>query len=322
MRINQAINDWLDQVREANNLTLDQIATESKRYGTSWTTGFVSKINNSNTISEVPNLIILVQTVNSLTGQKLTLADVFPGDGEIELNDEGGHVDRADLRKILTGNEVEIDPALTADDIFSFIDRLTEKLYEGIPETMRKVSIYIVEIGQKVDVTTDGRKPSLAEQRAAKKIGIIPQALMVLCQLVFHRSLDEESAYRAGKNASPQKKGRETRKIIEYLDLYIDNLVNNGPARLLSDASKYDISDAQNGSSIQLSGEELRRLINEKDSAQENTGKKSDSTFNDSSVEFRADRTMEQLKKNPQVLAAYHDSNKEREMDPFADDDD
>lgn len=50
------------------------------------------------------NMLILVKSLESLTGESLVLSDLFPGEGDIKL-DGGASISREELRKALNGNQ-------------------------------------------------------------------------------------------------------------------------------------------------------------------------------------------------------------------------
>ncbi len=58
---------------------------------------------------------------------------------------------------------------------------------------------------------------TLSEQRAAIKFGLSPELFACVVKMRYGHYLDDEVAKRAGADASPQKRGRVTRKIFEEL---------------------------------------------------------------------------------------------------------
>ncbi|MEE8701787.1 hypothetical protein [Bifidobacterium crudilactis] len=226
MRINEAIDEWLTRYRDAYDLTLDQIATETRSFGTAWSVGFISGIGKANTSAALQNLIVLVRSVNSLTGEHNSLSSVFHGNGDIELN-EYLTVTRKELRKMLEGNSIEV----TAPTKFSEdrnITRLSENLLDEIPSMVKSLSENLFTMLSDSDrKTVEEHEPTLAERRASKKLSLTPVTVAAACQIKYGAFLDEEAVKRAGTSSSPQKRGRETRKIIEELDLWIDDLLNS-----------------------------------------------------------------------------------------------
>jgi hypothetical protein len=58
---------------------------------------------------------------------------------------------------------------------------------------------------------------SLAEERAAKKLGISIARLRQLALALWARSLEEESFRRAGLDSTPQARGRVTRVLVDEI---------------------------------------------------------------------------------------------------------
>lgn len=194
------------------------------------------------------NMLILVKSLESLTGKPLVLSDLFPGEGEIKL-DGGGSISREELRKALNGNHFEllgIPPKKMSDD--PVIQQLNQALLNSIPNIMAKVSEYLVSTAlngpSKIRNEMTHHSPTLSEQRAADKVGITAPAFAAICLLRYGRFLDEETARRAGQNSSPQKRGRETRGVIEEIDLCIDHMINDGPIGFpaLRDSNSTDLT--------------------------------------------------------------------------------
>lgn len=221
-----ALGQRIKEIRTELGLTLDQFSTAARRYGATWDPSAVKKLESGKTSASLPNMLVLVKVLESLTGKPMKLSDLFPGDGTIELNDEAT-ITRAQLRRALDGGHYEIlriEPKPLPDepvyeDIVDVIVGSTTKAVESIGLTA--VNDAVAEYG---DVMT-GHVPTLAEKRAAKRLGITPDVVAALCLMEYGRFLDEEAAHQAGANATPQKRGRETRLIIEKLDLMLENAI-------------------------------------------------------------------------------------------------
>ncbi len=78
MRMNEIVGDWLRGKRVEYGLTLDQIATASHRYGSGWTAGTLSYMEKGGSKADaLPTLMVLLATLNDLTGEEFRLADIF-----------------------------------------------------------------------------------------------------------------------------------------------------------------------------------------------------------------------------------------------------
>jgi hypothetical protein len=68
--------------------------------------------------------------------------------------------------------------------------------------------------------STTGDPGSLAEERAAKKLGISTAQLRKLALNLWAHSLEEESSRRAGSDSTPQARGRVTRLLVDELRVF------------------------------------------------------------------------------------------------------
>lgn len=248
MRINEAIYAYIDSMGATKGLTLDQIATEARRHGATWTPGFIPGMKRNASAAPLSNMLIPVKPLESPTGKPPVPSDPFPGEGETKP-DGGGSISREEPRKALNGNHFEssgIPPKKTSDDPVT--QQLNQALPNPIPNIMAKASEYPVSTAldgpSKIRNEMTHHSPTLSEQRAADKAGITAPAFAAIRLLRYGRFLDEETARRAGQNSSPQKRGRETRGAIEEIDLRIDHMINDGPTGFpaLQDSNSTDLT--------------------------------------------------------------------------------
>lgn len=61
------------------------------------------------------------------------------------------------------------------------------------------------------------RVPTLAEERAAKKLGVSPATVAGKARRLWGHTVDDEATKRAGEGASPQARGHVTRQLIKEL---------------------------------------------------------------------------------------------------------
>lgn len=184
MRMNEIVGDWLRGYRVEHELTLDQIADASHRYGSGWNNVNVLRMEKGGSKADaLPTLMILLATLNDLTGDDLTISDVFADCDAIEVGD-GFEVDEEGFFNALGGRPVDI-----ADPF----------------EHARLMPLYA----------------TLAETRLAKRNCVDAEALHEACMNLYGHSLDAEAAKRAGEGATPQKRGRVTRvlagEILDYM---------------------------------------------------------------------------------------------------------
>lgn len=185
------------------------------------------------------NLILLALAINDLTAQQLCLADLLGGSEMLVLGGEtASAVSRSWVDDVLKGAVVRRHPHDADDspttDVFmeernqafeEEVDRLMDERGSGrlSDEEMRAAVDQHLEdslmppeprMPPRSDRTVAG---SLAEVRAAKKLGISVAALREAAIDLWARPLEEESSRRAGPGSSPQARGRITRTLIDEI---------------------------------------------------------------------------------------------------------
>lgn len=78
----------------------------------------------------------------------------------------------------------------------------------------------------RLPATPRKKQATLAEERAAKKLGISPQKLQRLAFDLWGRSLEFESAARAGEGSSPQARGNYTRQLLAEISQHLNQKTN------------------------------------------------------------------------------------------------
>ena len=106
------------------------------------------------------------------------------------------------------------------------MQKIAETVSSSVSDLMQKLSDKLFfEAGRLDGAAVLNTAPTLAEQRAAKQLGLTAKGTAALCQLAYNQSLDEEAAQRAGEHATPQKRGRETRIIRSELESLLDYIL-------------------------------------------------------------------------------------------------
>ena len=257
MRMNEIVGDWLRGYRVEHELTLDQIADASHRYGSGWNNVNVLRMEKGGSKADaLPTLMILLATLNDLTGDTLTMADVFTDyAGPVDLGDYTTSYEN--ITNALQGEKVSFTYA--SKDKLEHTVRSIATFKAGAEDidleaAMRKISIhwsthdYIAPTATPKFTPSFTRKkhyiisnhyPTAAEQRletrlrdanedlfgtptkvwAYTKDAHLGLAVAAICDVLYGHSLDEEAAKRAGEGATPQKRGRVTRVLAgEILD--------------------------------------------------------------------------------------------------------
>lgn len=213
--------------RHGSGLTLDRVATEAVRQGGTWSSSTVASLEKGIAAGSLENMIVLSKTISAIDDRPFSLSDLFPGEGDIELSDKL-KISRSALRSILSGHEVDAERESSVEQTMA--EFLNRRLAAELPAYLADLSLKTIELASSIgDGAIRTHQPTLAEERAAKKLGITPLAIAAMCMLEYQgRTLDEEAANRAGEHSSPQKRGRATRTILEELDTLIDHITDTG----------------------------------------------------------------------------------------------
>ncbi|MDN6458176.1 MAG: helix-turn-helix domain-containing protein [Bifidobacterium crudilactis] len=237
--IPSAVGDTLSSVRREHGLTLDQIAYAARNHGASWSASSVSNIERGQASLTLQNLILLALAINDLTAQQLSLADLLGGSELLVLGGEtASAVSRSWIDDVLKGAVVRRCPYDSDDSpaTGAFMEERNQALEEEVDRLMdERGSGHLSddEMRAAVDqhledslMPPEPRMPlrsdrtvagSLAEARAAKKLGISVAALREAAIDLWARPLEEESSRRAGPGSSPQARGRITRTLIDEI---------------------------------------------------------------------------------------------------------
>lgn len=211
MRINEAVGAFLKRYRAERGLTLDDIATASRRYGSGWSTGTISQLEKGGSKADsLPVLIILARSISDLEGDDVTLAELFDricalAQAETVRLTDTVEVTAEDLRAILRG------------EYYALLPDLRSKGGEegGVSEETRILRWFLGTHGQNLQKQIAAHVPSSAEERAAKKLCISVDVLNGWCFYMYKKPLDAVVAESAGVDASPQKRGRVMRRVLE-----------------------------------------------------------------------------------------------------------
>lgn len=241
MSIPQVAGDFVRTFRLEHGLTMDQVASEARRYGMNWNSSSIKKLEEGKMSPTLPNLIVLTQALNQAGQESLSLKDIFidfEKSTEVSITDEFS-ISIGELVDILDGIEIDLDkgPTITLADlpkatqqqiIESQLERATEKNISNSRQR-KELSDTLYMLASMLDgAAVTSHQPTLAEERASNKLKIEPRAVAAICQLSYDHFLDEEASYRAGSQATPQKRGRETREILKELTLLIQYIIKTG----------------------------------------------------------------------------------------------
>lgn len=236
-----AVAAFVSRIRREYGLTLDQVAGAARSNGASWSASSVSNIERGQASLTLPTLLYLALALGDLIGRPLTLSDLL-GDAEaLSLVADGRYsMKRTWVDAALKGAQVvmtdhrpidSLDLENDTDVDESFEDEVLHKMREmgdrelTRPENHDALAQHLEESQMPPEPTrrstTRGGAGSLAEERAAKKLGISTARLRQLAHSLWARPLEDESARRAGPGTTPQSRGRVTRVLVDEIRAFI-----------------------------------------------------------------------------------------------------
>lgn len=240
--IQEAVGEAISRLRQKHGLTLDQIAQAARDFGAGWGGSSVGNMERGQASMTLQNLILLALAINKLTNENLALADLLgPAETLTFAADRETTIPRHWFDRILGSAPVRMDSEtsenLSPDDsdgdtvsggevVPGWIDEaVSEDVRRGIDrqrqaqgfEPMSDIE-WTRKREQVIAAMASVYGGSLAEKRAAAKLGVSVERVQVTARLLWDsNSLDNESARRAGPGSSPQKRGRVTRNLVEEL---------------------------------------------------------------------------------------------------------
>lgn len=186
-----AMGVFVRAYRQEHGITLDAVAQLGHKFGAPWSLSSIQAIEAGRAAPTLPTLFTLALVLGKLSGTPIRLADLL-GCGDTFNRPNLGGPSRPVLR--------------------SWVDRALS----GAPVTTTDSDFAVVEASD-ADVHPNRERASLAEQRAAAKLGISPVELQQRAIKLWGHALESEAARRAGAYSSPQTRGRITRLLVHKL---------------------------------------------------------------------------------------------------------
>jgi len=132
---------------------------------------------------------------------------------------QGAEVTRSSVERVDAEDDYEVDEELE-DEVLRKMREMRGReatRAEGTDQVAQLLDQSQVPPGPATRNPTKGDAGSLAEERAAKKLGISIGRLRQLALDLWARSLEEESSRRAGTDSTPQARGRVTRVLVDEI---------------------------------------------------------------------------------------------------------
>lgn len=189
--------------RDEHGITLDQLATTMREHGVRWSTARVIEFEKGRLRLTVPMLLAITKSLELLTKRGYALGDLLPDDMPLVKITEQWVTPTHLVREVLSG--VVTPLPIIVGDVESFSGIREESALE---EDRRA-----------------GAGPltaTLAEERAARRIGVRPRQIAMWAGMLWGSHLDDEVARRAGADASAQARGHITRELVAEIGRHID----------------------------------------------------------------------------------------------------
>lgn len=202
-----AIGGAVRLLREQHGLTLDDVAREVRNgYGLSWSRSRVGDIENGRGAATVEVLVTLCAALSDLTGERITPDRLVEAGRPVEIG-PGYLLEPEVLPSFLRGEGPDLHPLDGGQRVPEPDAEAAAELLAALGPNPHRVS------GD--DAKRAYGAATLADDRAAQKLGISKASLVGRSLRLWGRLLSAESAARAGEGATPQKRGRVTRDLLD-----------------------------------------------------------------------------------------------------------
>lgn len=213
----KAIGASVRRIRQKLGISQDVLARRVREYGLNWTTSRVSELERGALRLDVSVLLAVTAALNT-ANQTAThsLAEVL--NGEAVPITPSWSLDLQSLVQFLDGEvgALEIDAILPN----------SERIVLDVEQIARfwQLSPHDVPLREAMEV--EARPSTLAERRAAKRLGVSVEIVKLWAHRLWQRTLDEEAAAQASTD-SVQARGHATRALVELIGEKINGAPTN-----------------------------------------------------------------------------------------------
>ncbi|MFT3797183.1 helix-turn-helix domain-containing protein [Microbacterium sp.] len=197
-------------LREARGLSQDQLARRVRSYGLNWTTSRVSELENGRLEPTLQTLLVVVAALTT-GGRNLvvtSLRDIVPSDAvAITASWSANLSDLCLLFDSDRAGDAEMDSVLPD----------AEKLNLDVEKVVATVKSMPPGMSFRRAAELELEPTSLAENRAARRLGISANAVKMWANSLWAQSLDEKAASDAG-DMSAQRRGHATRRLVKEIE--------------------------------------------------------------------------------------------------------
>ncbi|WP_314456397.1 helix-turn-helix transcriptional regulator [uncultured Microbacterium sp.] len=205
------------EYRVAHGITQDEFARAGRAYGLNWTASRVSELESGTLPVDLSTLIVIALAMNTVGPFSLTTVRTLVGDSLVPVTkrwsasvdtisgllSDGHGLGAAEVGAVVPDAE-------RAAFERSYDPERVARFMQGVPPKMTMVEV--------ADLTARGA--TLAEKRAAKRLGVDPQLVILWAWREWGTSLDGR-AQQLAVSDTPQARGHATRELVAALDAVI-----------------------------------------------------------------------------------------------------
>lgn len=191
-----AVGNYVVKFREEHKKTRDELEMVISLFGRETGLSSLANVENGKAAMTLAQLVVLTQALQKIAHAPISIPSLFTDEGIYELT-ESVTISGAELRALLAG------------DANAWL--APKKIGFGIDATIAGL------------MSEPSRRESLAERRAAQKLGVTAERLVGLTMEAWGESLDTMIQKSSGVGASAQEKGHVTRQLVEELRSFMES---------------------------------------------------------------------------------------------------
>ncbi|MFK3672111.1 helix-turn-helix domain-containing protein [Leifsonia aquatica] len=218
MPLAEAFGAGLRRIRLENSLTLDRVASASSTFGLKWSTARVVEFENGRIPITLPTLMRLGTALTALTGRGVSLADLLGWDHWLELpGSPGGLIHAEAFRQAFSGGPVDLRQG---DELEWASDAAIapSQVLPGVPEG---ITTHQLRFGHEY--------AGLADERAARALGVSLDVFLSYALPVLGTSLTEYRDSRLRRDANAQERGQLTRRATKVVREFAERFESGDP---------------------------------------------------------------------------------------------
>lgn len=203
------------RMRVDSGSTLDAVATRAQIYGLKWSTARVVELERGRLAVGIHTLVLLAQVMGDITGNRVAIGDLLASDSWIELTPSVAVSSRW-LQGTAAGVPVALRPSDTEKGLQPIYDGLLDVAQSDPLSAELPPDLGFEELERVAEMPR-----GIAEERAARILGISPLAVNAYALTLWGKSLSEKRD-EASADASAQARGHRTRALVSELRRRID----------------------------------------------------------------------------------------------------